>query len=128
MHNHPGMAVSFEREKNLKATVYTAAICALLFLFLFFMQWALPQIPPPDYGEGIEVNLGNSETGLGNQPPQVPGEASAQNETQSAPAVEKTAGAPARVKADAYDDGDAPPINPPKTEKHTLTADNIHKT
>lgn len=128
MHNHSGMAVSFEREKNLKASVYTAAICALLFLFLFFMQWALPQIPAPDYGEGIEVNLGNSETGLGNVPPQVPGEASAQSETQSSPPLEQAAGSPAKVQADAYDDGDAPAISKTKPEKHSITAENLHKT
>ncbi len=70
------MAVSFEREKNIRASVYTLVVCTLLFLLFFFLQWTLPQIPPPDFGEGIEVNLGNSETGSGAIAPQIPGEPS----------------------------------------------------
>lgn len=79
------MQASFEKEKNLKAGGITLLICALLFLFFFFVQWTLPIIPKPDFGEGIEVNLGNSETGLGDIPPQIPGEPSPSQEQTSTP-------------------------------------------
>ncbi|NCI49950.1 hypothetical protein GWC95_08455 [Sediminibacterium roseum] len=112
MTNTQSMAASFEREKNMKASAYTAGICLLLFVLFFFMQWQLPQIPPPDFGEGIEVNLGNSETGLGDVAPQIPGEPSATEDVKSAPP--KTAqqqGDQPKVTPDEYDDGDAPSVS-----------------
>jgi hypothetical protein len=116
MTNYQSMAASFEKEKNIKASAYTAMICVLLFVLFFFMQWTLPQIPAPTFGEGIEVNLGNSETGSGNIAPQSPGEPSAAEDTKSAPP--KSAPQPTnqpKVNADEYADGDAPPV--PKTTK-----------
>jgi nucleoside permease NupC len=80
MTNALHMQVSFEREKNIKASAITALICLLLFLAFVFLQWTLPQIPVPVLGEGIEVNLGNSETGLGDIAPQIPGNPSATQE------------------------------------------------
>jgi len=67
------MLASFEQEKNLKASAITLAVCLLLFLAFYFLKWTLPQIPMPTIGEGIEVNLGNSETGLGDIAPQSTG-------------------------------------------------------
>lgn len=105
------MAVTFEKEKNLKASAFTMAICALVFLFFFLTQWTLPQIPPPDFGEGIEVNLGNSETGMGDIPPLKPGEPSVTEDTKTAPPPSAANREETKVNADAYDDGDAPAIN-----------------
>ncbi len=113
MTNYQSMAATFEKEKNLKASGYTGAICVLLFLLFFFMQWTLPQIPPPDFGEGIEVNLGNSETGLGDVAPQSPGEASASEETKSATPKSVVQASEQKINTDASDDGDAPAINKP---------------
>lgn len=134
MTNHQTMAASFEKEKNLKASAYTGTICVLLFIMFFFMQWTLPQIPAPDFGEGIEVNLGNSETGLGDVAPQIPGDPSAAEETKSAPPQSAAQTAEQKVTPDEYDDGDAPsvsktpakpvvkPIIEPSTAKKTATA------
>lgn len=121
------MALAFEKEKNLKASAYTLLICALVFLFFFLTQWTLPQIPPPDFGEGIEVNLGNSETGLGNTPPLKPGEPSAAEDSKITPPP-TAAQQQAKLNADEYDDGDAPAIaknnrssaKPLNTAAHTL--------
>ncbi|NCI46035.1 hypothetical protein [Sediminibacterium soli] len=113
MNNQVSMTGSFEKEKNLKASLYTAVICVLLFLLFFFLQWTLPRIPPPDFGEGIEVNLGNSETGSGDVAPQSPGEPSATQETESATPKSSTQSSEQKVQADAYDDGDAPAIHKP---------------
>ena len=74
------MTIGFEKEKNIKAGLITAVICLLLFCIFFFLTWELPQIPTPSFGEGIEVNLGNSETGLGTEPPQIPGEAATETD------------------------------------------------
>lgn len=106
------MQVGFEREKNIKASAVTLAVCILLFLLFFFLQWTLPQVPQPSFGEGIEVNLGNSETGLGNVPPQIPGEPSATEDVQSAPP--KSVQAPSQqpnISADENADADAPTVN-----------------
>lgn len=115
MSNHSSMSASFEKEKNLKASAYTAMVCVLVFLVFFFLQWTLPQIPPPDFGEGIEVNLGNSETGEGDIAPQLPGEPSATEDSKSAPprSVSESGNQP-KIHADEYDDGDAPSLNKPE--------------
>lgn len=76
MNNYTNMQVNFERKKNLKAFGITLLVCSLLFIVFFFVQWSLPNIPVPIVEEGIEVNLGNSETGIGDIAPQTPGEPS----------------------------------------------------
>ena len=112
MTNHQSMAVSFEREKNIRASVYTLAVCTLLFLLFFFLQWTLPRIPPPDFGEGIEVNLGNSETGSGAIAPAIPGEPSLTEEKKTAPPETITpATAQPKINTDEYADGEAPAVN-----------------
>jgi hypothetical protein len=82
---------SFEREKNLKALVITLLFCLILFLFFFLTRWSLPTIPPPIADEGIEVNLGNSETGLGNVAPQASGEPAAEQSNTPAPSSQPNA-------------------------------------
>ncbi|MBD0333671.1 MAG: hypothetical protein ICV66_13575, partial [Chitinophagaceae bacterium] len=77
------MSPAFETEKNIKAATYTAIVCALLFIIFFFAKWTLPQIAQPPFEEGIEVNLGNSDEGLGEVAPQIPGEPAAVEEEPS---------------------------------------------
>ena len=120
------MSMSFEREKNTRALLYTLTICVALFLLFFFLQWTLPQIPPPDFGEGIEVNLGNSETGSGNIAPQLTGEPTQQQESKPIPSSAKSASSQPPINADAYDDGDAPAIN--KTKPVPVSKTEIHPT
>lgn len=67
------MAPAADKETNAKASAYTFLVCGLVFILFFFTKWTLPTIPPPPYDEGIEVNLGNSETGEGDIAPQLPG-------------------------------------------------------
>ncbi|SJZ86299.1 hypothetical protein [Sediminibacterium ginsengisoli] len=116
MTNQQYMAIaSFEREKNLKASGITALVCVLLFLLFFFLQWTLPQVTQPEFGEGIEVNLGNSETGLGDIAPQIPGEPSALEDVKAAPQQAAETPAQPSVEADEHADEDAPVVN--KTTK-----------
>ncbi len=75
----------FERSKNLKALGITLAICLALFLLMILISWTAPQTPQPVVDNGIEVNLGNTETGLGTVAPQVPGEMSKADESDVQP-------------------------------------------
>ena len=64
------MQLNFEQQKNIKASIYTALICAVLVMLFVVLQWqqSPPTIipPAPTY---MEVNLGNSETGAGDIAP-----------------------------------------------------------
>ncbi len=117
MTNYQSMSATFEREKNIRASLYTLGICVLLFLLFFFLQWTLPVIPPPELGEGIEVNLGNSETGSGAIAPQIPGDPSlAEDKKISPPESNTPAVSQPKINTDEYADGDAPSINKTKSK------------
>lgn len=110
--NHTiSMQIGFEREKNMKAAAITAFICVLLFLLFFFLQWTLPQIPAPVLGEGIEVNLGNSQTGLGDIAPTSSGDPSV-NEAirKTTPPSSKPVESISKINAD--ENGEVP-VNKP---------------
>jgi hypothetical protein len=107
------MANNFESEKNLKATGWTAAVCGLLLLILFIVSWTQPAEPQPTVEEGIEVNLGNSDKGLGKDQPYLPGEPSAEDKEKYTPpkqaVVEK---APAKdVETDDNNKEEAPVVH-----------------
>lgn len=105
------MTIDFEKEKNIKASLITVFVCGALFLLFFFLQWSLPQIPEPDFGEGIEVNLGNSETGFGNVAPQAPGEPSETQEPNTAPAKSTPITDQPNITGDDNEADDAPVVN-----------------
>jgi len=112
MNNYAAMQATFETQKNIKATVYTTAICVAIALILFFLQWTLPQIPAPVLDQGIEVNLGNSETGSGDVPPQIPGEPAATQETNATPPASTAATNNTNVTADENNnDEDVPAVS-----------------
>lgn len=79
------MDYAFEKQKNVKATLITGVITAILFSIFFYVHYSKPLIPEPITGEGIEVNLGNSETGLGNIAPLAPGEAAPEKKAKVIP-------------------------------------------
>lgn len=114
------MSANFERDKNIKASAYTGVICGSLFLLFFSLQWTLPQIPVPDFGDGIEVNLGNSETGMGDIAPQIPGDPSVTEDSKTAPpqSIQETTPLP-KIQTDEYADGDAPSVNNAKNKPVT---------
>lgn len=70
------MTSNFESQKNMKAAGYTSGVILLLLLILFYVKWVAPVMPPPPLDEGIEVNLGNSDQGFGDDQPYEPGEPS----------------------------------------------------
>jgi hypothetical protein len=74
-----------ETDKNVKAGTYTGIICGAILLLCFLISWTnpLPEIPPVE--EGMEVNLGNSDQGLGEEAPMIPGPPSADEEEINTP-------------------------------------------
>jgi len=85
MQNNSNMADNFESQKNIKASGYTLGICILLVILFFAISWTLPVQVPPTVEEGIEVNLGNSDQGLGTNQPYLPGKPSADDHEKYTP-------------------------------------------
>lgn len=111
-----------ESKKNVQAGSYTALVCGLMLVIFFFVKWGMPPLPPPPIEEGLEVNLGNSDIGSGNDQPFEPG--------APAPASEQTAYVPPKAepaKEDVKDietddkDVDAPEIKKPPVVKPEAT-------
>ena len=102
---------SFEREKNMKASLYTASVMAVLFFLFYFITWVLPQSPPPPVNEGVEVNLGNSDQGLGDIPPLLPGEPSDAPDNNFNPVQTTQANAETETDVAENNEADATPIN-----------------
>ena len=76
---------SFESNKNAKAGAYTAIIVGILALLFFIVSWTTPPAKEVNQDEGLEVNLGNSETGLGEIQPLLPDPPAAEEEVQTTP-------------------------------------------
>ncbi len=75
----------FEKQKNTKASLITAVITTILFLIFFYTHYNQPIPPTIILGEGIEVNLGNDETGMGDIAPEIPGTAGSTKSIQTSP-------------------------------------------
>ncbi|HUB62569.1 MAG TPA: hypothetical protein VL978_17765 [Puia sp.] len=116
------MADSFESRKNLKATGYTAVSLSLLLVILLY-SWTLPVEAPPPVEEGIEVNLGNSDRGMGTSQPYLPGKPAAEDKEKYTPpkqaVVERQ---PVKdVETDDNNKEDAPVIKHPPVTRPNAT-------
>jgi TonB family protein len=110
--------IDFERNKNIKALAYTIGVIGALFLFFILISWTLPVTPPPPVDTGVEVNLGNSDIGLGNVPPQIPGEPAEAQQTNFNPPPSQQAQAETEPDVAENNEKDAPVIHTaPKPEK-----------
>ena len=138
---------SEEKKKNLQALGYTAISSLLLVCLVVFVGWTSTPPPPPNTDEGIEVNLGNSEQGLGDIAPMVPGDPSASNEPETPPEATPSNPTPdeAESNKEVADNNEAsapeikvspkpkekPKIEKPKVEKRPVkpsqTAVIVHK-
>src|SRR6478609_3386683 len=105
--------IHFERNKNLKALMYTLAVISTLFLLFILMSWTIPVKTPPIVDTGIEVNLGNSDVGLGNVPPQIPGEPAEEQQTNFNPPPSQQAAAETEPEPEVAEntEKDAPVIH-----------------
>jgi hypothetical protein len=109
----------FEARKNRKAGFYTLLICGTLCLLLFLISWNLPFNPPTPIEEGLEVNLGNSDLGLGSNQPFLPNDPSKQDQEKYTPP--KTVAATKEALKDVETDDKDPDVpavkQPPVTKK-----------
>src|SRR5690349_15014295 len=115
-------ADNFEAEKNIRASVYTLIVCVLLLALLFIFRWTLASIPPPPEEEGIEVNLGNSDQGLGDDQPFLPGKPAPSDQQAYTPP--KVVNTPVEAVKDFETDDkdeDAPVIKKPTVTKPEAT-------
>lgn len=111
------MDANFESQKNMKALGITLGICAMLALVLFLVSWTIPVVQEPVAEQGIEVNLGNSDEGLGDVPPMVPGDPAEEATPAETPPPVTAAPAEAVTEskvADDNDDADATPVKSPE--------------
>lgn len=118
----------FEKNKNLKALGITLAVTLVIFLFFFLISWTLPQLPPSLKDEGMEVNLGNSDQGMGTEAPQLPGDPSDAQQTNATPPPTAPATAETQPPVIPNNDADAPPVNTspkPETKKPKAVVNNI---
>jgi hypothetical protein len=109
---------AFEREKNLKAGGYTFLILSFIVFLLLFISWKAPMRDEVLLDEGIEVNLGNSDFGLGDIPPMVPGEPAPEAGEPVASAPKSSPPTPEPITSeDESDEPDA--VNLPKKQPIT---------
>src|SRR5664279_2156248 len=73
---------AFESKKNMQAGSITLVILGLLLVFLLMVGWTTPSLLQPLPEEGIEVNLGNSDAGLGTNQAFEPGKPTPQDQQQ----------------------------------------------
>ncbi len=117
----------FEKQKNTKAFFLTLSVLGAFFLVFFLVSWTIPQIPPPLVDEGIEVNLGNSETGFGDIAPQIPGEPSMATQTNSNPPPSQNSVAETQKEVAENNDMSSPAIktSPTPSVKKNVNTDNV---
>ncbi|HEY8398055.1 MAG TPA: hypothetical protein VIK80_08955 [Flavihumibacter sp.] len=116
------MNTEFEVQKNIKAGGYTALIMVLLLVVLFFIRWTNPVTPPPPLDEGIEVNLGNSDEGLGDDQPMSPASPAPSQPANYTPPKASAVAADDTKDVDTDDsDEEAPAVKPPAKPKPNAT-------
>ena len=116
------MTDNFEARKNMQAATITALILGLLLVLLLIIGWETPQPAPAQVEQGIEVNLGNSDKGLGtNQAfePSPPAPKDEQRYTPPKPTVAEKEAVKDPLSNDK--DADAPEIKKPAITKPDAT-------
>jgi hypothetical protein len=94
----------------------------LLLILLFVFRWTLASIPPPPEEEGIEVNLGNSDQGLGDDQPFLPGKPAPQDQqAYTPPKVQNTPVEAVKDFETDDKDEDAPVVKKPPVTKPEAT-------
>lgn len=105
--------MTFEQQKNTKALIWTAGIHLLLLLAFLLLKYTLPAMTPPVTDEGMEVNLGTSDNGSGNEQPEDPEDPAATLATLPSSAAH--AEAHTEKEVETSEDADAPEVHTPRT-------------
>ncbi len=100
--------MTFEQQKNTKALVWTIGIHVLLLLTFLLVKYTLPVVPPVE-DLGMEVNLGTSEDGFGNDQPEIPEDPAAA--VASVPASSAASNDNTEREVHTSEDKDAPAVN-----------------
>lgn len=115
--NYHSMHANFEAEKNQKAAVYTAIVCAVLLLIFLIIHLPPINIKQPVAEDLIEVNLGNNMEGFGEEQPLIKGEMAPAQDPAPAPRQQTAASDdPAKDIETDDNDKDAAPVT--KIEKN----------
>lgn len=110
---------SFDTQKNWKAALITLAVHALLLLLFFLVAFKTPPPPPPTPDEGIEVNLGDSEIGYGDDQPMIPGDPAPEltdAEASPLPSVAEEAATETEKETTNREEEDLPEIKKPEVK------------
>ncbi|MDB5205381.1 MAG: hypothetical protein JWR72_456 [Flavisolibacter sp.] len=112
------MTADFNRQKNIQASLYTAGIAGALLLLVLFIKFYQPVVqtqPPEEY---IEINLGSSDVGMGNDQPELPGEPAPAQQVAYTPPQPVTNAAEESVKdIEESNDAEATPVHKPTVTK-----------
>jgi len=102
---------------SVKALAWTIGVHALLLLLFLLFRYSVQPVQPDVTGDGLEVNLGTSETGSGNDQPMSTESPSA----YAATVVYHTAAAKSDLPKDMLrtQDAAAPDVNNPTGKKNT---------
>lgn len=120
------MSSDFEKAKNVKAGTITGVISGCLLLFFFLVSWSVPVVVPPPVEEGLEVNLGNSDDGLGEVQPLIPGApAAAEQEVNTPPKAANTAVQDVRAIETDDNDTEAPDVSVHKPKVSNPKSTNV---
>lgn len=117
MNNPQSMSVHFERQKNIKASAITFGVFGVLLVLFFMINFSLPQaevFPPVE--DLMEVNLGSSDFGSGDDQPLLPGDPAPAEQTAYTPpqAVQSDVSTAKDIETDDREDNvDAPAIRKP---------------
>lgn len=112
------MTADFERQKNLQAALYTAVIAGVLLLIVFMIKFYEPVTITPPQEEYIEINLGSSDVGSGDDQPQLPGEPAPEQQVAYTPVQEAPQSSSEAVKdVEKNDEPEAPPVYKPAVTK-----------
>ena len=116
------MNEQFESQKNIRAMSYTGLVLGILLLIFLFVRWTIPTVPEPLPQDGIEVNLGNSDQGLGEDQPESPGKPATSDQPKYTPPVAKAQPVEALKSMETDDrDEEAPTVKQPPLVKPEAT-------
>lgn len=117
MNNTISLHNDFERQKNRQAALYTAAISGALLLLVYFIKFYQPVPVVPQQEEYIDINLGSSDVGMGNDQPELPGEPAPAQQVAYTPQAVSTSSSEAARDVEENNEADAPPVYKPAATK-----------
>lgn len=114
------MEQALDKSKNSKATIATLLVHGILILILIKIAINVPTPTPPPPDLGIEVNLGNSDQGLGTNQPKAPGDPAPEVKAVTAPDREQSPPtAQPNIQTDDNDKEDQPAVVKPLKPRST---------